>query len=119
MAVLLTKKSLARRVYATILNAGTNTDGYKEQGGCGGGDHQTRARTQVKACFPVGGRGHVHTIPTSPSQQRREEPESWPCMEAGVLAQVCGLLASGLAEEFVSSLHSLGLQDLTHISTQA
>lgn len=33
MAVLLTKKSLARRVYATILNAGTNTDGFKEQGG--------------------------------------------------------------------------------------
>ncbi|KAM6164687.1 fatty acid synthase [Rhynchocyon petersi] len=32
VAVLLTKKSLARRVYATILNAGTNTDGYKEQG---------------------------------------------------------------------------------------
>lgn len=33
MAVFLTKKSLARRVYATILNAGTNTDGCKEQGG--------------------------------------------------------------------------------------
>lgn len=33
VAVLLTKKSLARRVYATILNAGTNTDGCKEQGG--------------------------------------------------------------------------------------
>lgn len=33
MVVLLTKKSLARRVYATILNAGTNTDGCKEQGG--------------------------------------------------------------------------------------
>lgn len=33
MAVLLTKKSLARRVYATILNSGTNTDGAKEQGG--------------------------------------------------------------------------------------
>lgn len=32
VVVLLTKKSLARRVYATILNAGTNTDGYKEQG---------------------------------------------------------------------------------------
>lgn len=32
MAVLLTKKSLARRVYATILNSGTNTDGSKEQG---------------------------------------------------------------------------------------
>uniref|UniRef100_G1RUY3 Fatty acid synthase n=1 Tax=Nomascus leucogenys TaxID=61853 RepID=G1RUY3_NOMLE len=32
VAVLLTKKSLARRVYATILNAGTNTDGFKEQG---------------------------------------------------------------------------------------
>nr|XP_027811303.1 fatty acid synthase [Marmota flaviventris]XP_027811304.1 fatty acid synthase [Marmota flaviventris] len=32
VAVLLTKKSLARRVYATILNSGTNTDGYKEQG---------------------------------------------------------------------------------------
>lgn len=33
MAVFLTKKSLARRVYATILNAGTNTDGCKKQGG--------------------------------------------------------------------------------------
>uniref|UniRef100_F1N647 Fatty acid synthase n=1 Tax=Bos taurus TaxID=9913 RepID=F1N647_BOVIN len=32
MAILLTKKSLARRVYATILNAGTNTDGCKEKG---------------------------------------------------------------------------------------
>ncbi|XP_054986055.1 fatty acid synthase [Sorex araneus] len=32
VAVLLTKKSLAKRVYATILNAGTNTDGNKEQG---------------------------------------------------------------------------------------
>lgn len=33
VAVLLTKKSLARRVYATILSTGTNTDGFKEQGG--------------------------------------------------------------------------------------
>uniref|UniRef100_A0A673VNW4 Fatty acid synthase n=1 Tax=Suricata suricatta TaxID=37032 RepID=A0A673VNW4_SURSU len=32
VAVVLTTKSLARRVYATILNAGTNTDGSKEQG---------------------------------------------------------------------------------------
>lgn len=32
VAMLLTKKSLAPRVYATILNAGTNTDGNKEQG---------------------------------------------------------------------------------------
>ncbi|XP_008826418.1 fatty acid synthase [Nannospalax galili] len=32
VVVLLTKKSLAQRVYATILNAGTNTDGCKEQG---------------------------------------------------------------------------------------
>ncbi|KAG8507553.1 Fatty acid synthase [Galemys pyrenaicus] len=32
VAMLLTKKSMARRVYATILNAGTNTDGCKEQG---------------------------------------------------------------------------------------
>ncbi|XP_037013862.2 fatty acid synthase [Artibeus jamaicensis] len=32
VAVLLTKKSLARRVYATILSSGTNTDGAKEQG---------------------------------------------------------------------------------------
>ncbi|XP_032285376.1 fatty acid synthase [Phoca vitulina] len=32
VVILLTKRSLARRVYATILNAGTNTDGYKEQG---------------------------------------------------------------------------------------
>lgn len=34
VVMLLTKKSLARRVYATILNAGINTDGCKEQGGC-------------------------------------------------------------------------------------
>lgn len=49
MAVLLTKKSLARRVYATILNAGTNTDGSKEQGAGGprGGG---------------GGRGGVHPV---------------------------------------------------------
>ncbi|XP_061823044.1 fatty acid synthase [Nerophis lumbriciformis] len=32
VAVLLTKRSAARRVYATVLNAGSNTDGYKEQG---------------------------------------------------------------------------------------
>ncbi|XP_056152912.1 fatty acid synthase [Lampris incognitus] len=32
VAVLLTKRSLAKRVYATVLNAGNNTDGYKEQG---------------------------------------------------------------------------------------
>nr|XP_045015104.1 fatty acid synthase-like isoform X2 [Jaculus jaculus]XP_045015105.1 fatty acid synthase-like isoform X2 [Jaculus jaculus] len=32
VAVLLTKKSMAQRIYATILNAGTNTDGFKEQG---------------------------------------------------------------------------------------
>ncbi|XP_076855678.1 fatty acid synthase [Brachyhypopomus gauderio] len=32
VAVLLTKKSVAKRVYATVLNAGNNTDGYKEQG---------------------------------------------------------------------------------------
>ncbi|KAI5764340.1 FASN protein [Gulo gulo luscus] len=32
VVMLLTKRSLARRVYATILNAGTNTDGCKEQG---------------------------------------------------------------------------------------
>ncbi|XP_077358210.1 fatty acid synthase isoform X2 [Festucalex cinctus] len=32
VAVLLTKRSAARRVYATVLNAGNNTDGYKEQG---------------------------------------------------------------------------------------
>ncbi|XP_054448917.1 fatty acid synthase [Pteronotus mesoamericanus] len=32
VAMLLTKKSLARRVYATILSSGTNTDGAKEQG---------------------------------------------------------------------------------------
>lgn len=32
VAVLLTKKSLAKRVYATVVNAGNNTDGYKEQG---------------------------------------------------------------------------------------
>ncbi|XP_066560722.1 fatty acid synthase [Amia ocellicauda] len=32
VAILLTKRSMARRVYATVLNAGNNTDGYKEQG---------------------------------------------------------------------------------------
>lgn len=32
MAVILTKKSMAKRIYATVLNAGNNTDGYKEQG---------------------------------------------------------------------------------------
>ncbi|KAM3592126.1 uncharacterized protein V6R79_013180 [Siganus canaliculatus] len=32
VAVLLTKRSMAKRVYATLVNAGTNTDGYKEQG---------------------------------------------------------------------------------------
>ncbi|KAM5309029.1 fatty acid synthase [Glossophaga mutica] len=32
VAMLLTKKSLARRVYATVLCSGTNTDGAKEQG---------------------------------------------------------------------------------------
>uniref|UniRef100_A0A4X2LHQ6 Fatty acid synthase n=1 Tax=Vombatus ursinus TaxID=29139 RepID=A0A4X2LHQ6_VOMUR len=32
VAILMLKKSMAKRVYATVLNAGTNTDGYKEQG---------------------------------------------------------------------------------------
>ncbi|KAM4525063.1 fatty acid synthase isoform 2-T2 [Odontesthes bonariensis] len=32
VAVLLVKRSVAKRVYATVLNAGNNTDGYKEQG---------------------------------------------------------------------------------------
>ncbi|XP_016385918.1 fatty acid synthase-like [Sinocyclocheilus rhinocerous] len=32
VAVLLTKKSMAKRIYATVLNTGSNTDGYKEQG---------------------------------------------------------------------------------------
>uniref|UniRef100_A0AAR2JWF8 Fatty acid synthase n=1 Tax=Pygocentrus nattereri TaxID=42514 RepID=A0AAR2JWF8_PYGNA len=32
VAVLLTRKSMAKRIYATVLNAGNNTDGYKEQG---------------------------------------------------------------------------------------
>ncbi|KAK0152563.1 Fatty acid synthase [Merluccius polli] len=32
VAVFLTKRSMARRIYATVLNAGNNTDGYKEQG---------------------------------------------------------------------------------------
>eukprot|EP00061_Rhincodon_typus_P016411 g44612.t1 len=31
VVVLLTKRSAAKRVYATIVNAGSNTDGYKEQ----------------------------------------------------------------------------------------
>lgn len=30
--MLLTKKSMAKRIYATIVNAGSNTDGFKEQG---------------------------------------------------------------------------------------
>lgn len=45
VAVLLTKKSLAPRVYATILNAGTNTDGNKEQGRVAG--HQGRGGSVV------------------------------------------------------------------------
>ncbi|XP_069511428.1 fatty acid synthase [Ambystoma mexicanum] len=32
VAILVTKKSMAKRVYATVVNAGSNTDGYKEQG---------------------------------------------------------------------------------------
>ncbi|KAL0983890.1 hypothetical protein UPYG_G00134400 [Umbra pygmaea] len=32
VVVLLTKRSMAKRIYATVLNAGNNTDGYKEQG---------------------------------------------------------------------------------------
>ncbi|KAM4525814.1 fatty acid synthase [Fundulus diaphanus] len=32
VAVLLTKRSATKRVYGTIINAGNNTDGYKEQG---------------------------------------------------------------------------------------
>ncbi|XP_066519867.1 fatty acid synthase [Hoplias malabaricus] len=32
VAVLLTKRSMAKRIYATVINAGNNTDGYKEQG---------------------------------------------------------------------------------------
>ncbi|KAJ0060389.1 hypothetical protein NL108_010160, partial [Boleophthalmus pectinirostris] len=32
VAVLLTKRSVAKRIYATVVNAGNNTDGYKEQG---------------------------------------------------------------------------------------
>lgn len=32
VVVLLTKRLLAKRVYATVINAGNNTDGYKEQG---------------------------------------------------------------------------------------
>uniref|UniRef100_A0A8D3B9P6 Fatty acid synthase n=1 Tax=Scophthalmus maximus TaxID=52904 RepID=A0A8D3B9P6_SCOMX len=32
VVVLLTKRSFAKRVYATVVNAGNNTDGYKEQG---------------------------------------------------------------------------------------
>uniref|UniRef100_A0A6Q2Y0D1 Fatty acid synthase n=1 Tax=Esox lucius TaxID=8010 RepID=A0A6Q2Y0D1_ESOLU len=32
VVVLLTRRSMAKRVYATVLNAGNNTDGYKEQG---------------------------------------------------------------------------------------
>lgn len=32
VAVLITKRSAAKRVYATVVNAGNNTDGFKEQG---------------------------------------------------------------------------------------
>ncbi|XP_042306938.1 fatty acid synthase isoform X1 [Sceloporus undulatus] len=32
VVVFLTKKSIAKRIYATIVNSGCNTDGYKEQG---------------------------------------------------------------------------------------
>lgn len=32
VVVFLTKKSMAKRIYATIVNAGSNTDGFKEQG---------------------------------------------------------------------------------------
>ncbi|XP_074967591.1 fatty acid synthase [Phalacrocorax aristotelis] len=32
VVLLLTKRSLAKRIYATIVNAGTNSDGFKEQG---------------------------------------------------------------------------------------
>ncbi|XP_030061052.1 fatty acid synthase [Microcaecilia unicolor] len=32
VVILMTKKSMAKRVYATVVNAGSNTDGYKEQG---------------------------------------------------------------------------------------
>lgn len=32
VVIFMTKKSMAKRVYATIVNAGSNTDGYKEQG---------------------------------------------------------------------------------------
>ncbi|XP_034049139.1 fatty acid synthase [Thalassophryne amazonica] len=32
VAMLLTKRCLAKRVYATVVNAGNNTDGFKEQG---------------------------------------------------------------------------------------
>lgn len=55
MAVLLTKKSLARRMYATILNTGTNTDGFKEQGGlagAGGGPQPGAGRRGAEAALP-------------------------------------------------------------------
>uniref|UniRef100_A0A8B9FZJ9 Fatty acid synthase n=1 Tax=Amazona collaria TaxID=241587 RepID=A0A8B9FZJ9_9PSIT len=32
VVILLTKRSMAKRIYATIVNAGSNTDGFKEQG---------------------------------------------------------------------------------------
>ncbi|NXG58624.1 FAS synthase, partial [Hemiprocne comata] len=32
VVILLTKRSMAKRIYATIVNAGINTDGFKEQG---------------------------------------------------------------------------------------
>lgn len=55
MAILLTRKSLARRMYATILNSGTNTDGFKEQGGlagAGGGPRRGAGRRGAEAALP-------------------------------------------------------------------
>lgn len=81
VVMLLTKKSLARRVYATILNAGINTDGCKEQGGCrprAGGARAGLRRAVIswglrpgsshRCDLPLrGGTGAAHALPVRAS----------------------------------------------------
>lgn len=64
MAVLLTKKSMAKRVYATVLNAGNNTDGYKEQGNIQSAISFKAAKDQLIARDPS---GHFLLVYFSPS----------------------------------------------------
>lgn len=82
VVMLLTKKSLARRVYATILNAGTNTDGCKEQGRCQPGVEGPRAGlprgvigqglrpcSSCRCDLPLrGGAGAAHPLPVRASR---------------------------------------------------